>query len=91
PPELRPDHVAADLRALHRPRHESAIVEQPGWKVGVDGHRLELSAQSGESPRDPFAALRALCAAWWPNGGGEPTVHPCDDQAESALHTLHLG
>ncbi|GAA4865445.1 HAD-IIA family hydrolase [Saccharopolyspora rosea] len=91
PPELRPGHVAADLRALHRPRPESAIAEQPGWKVRVDGHRLELSAQSGESPLDPFAALRALCATWWPNGDGSPTVHACDDQAESALRTLDLG
>ncbi|GAA0518657.1 HAD-IIA family hydrolase [Saccharopolyspora thermophila] len=87
-PDQRPDHVAADLRALHRPAAESAIAEQPGWKVRVDGDALELSTQPGEAG-DALAALRTLCAAWWPTAAGPVAVRGVDERAQDALR--HLG
>ncbi|MER2092609.1 MAG: HAD hydrolase-like protein, partial [Saccharopolyspora rectivirgula] len=91
PPEQRPDHVAADLRALHEPREASAIAEQPDWKVRVGSDALELTCRSGEPEPDPLGALRALCAAWWEVGGGPTPVRGADVRAEEALRRLGLG
>jgi glycerol-1-phosphatase len=90
PPELRPDHVAADLAALHRSAEESRIGEQSAWKVRADNGTLELAANSGEEVDDAVSALRALCAAWWSTGSGKVNVRAEDRQAAAALQELGL-
>lgn len=89
PVESRPDHVAADLAALHRPSEESAIAEQATFKVRVEDSTLVLAAQSDEVT-DVLPALRALCAAWWPVGSGPVGVRGDDAQADAVLHRLGL-
>ncbi|QUH04335.1 HAD-IIA family hydrolase [Saccharopolyspora erythraea] len=87
-PDKRPDHVAADLSALHRPGAESAIAEQPEWKVRVDDTGLELASNSGKD--DPLGALRTMCAVRWRQGSGAVVVRGADPHADSALRTLGL-
>lgn len=94
-PEYRPDHVAADLMALHRPVSESAIHEHPAWHVEVQETGLELSAVSasvtnGSVTDREVDALRALCAAWWKVGSGAVEVRAKDSSAAEALQGLGL-
>lgn len=89
PPELRPGHIAEDMRALLRPSAESAVGEHEAWKVRVGERALELSANSAASA-DRLTALRALCAAWWPVGSGRIAVQAGDARAEQALRELGL-
>ncbi|GAA2789420.1 HAD-IIA family hydrolase [Saccharopolyspora taberi] len=88
-PEQRPQHVSADLGALHRPSAESFITEQPGWKVRVDDSGVELGANSGDD--DVLSALRAVCSAWWRHGSGPVAVRAADARADAALQELGLG
>nr|WP_228047166.1 HAD-IIA family hydrolase [Saccharopolyspora sp. HNM0983] len=82
---MRPDHVAADLGALHLPGAESRIQENSAWQVTVEDDRLRLSGSG-----DPLAALRALCAVWWAAGGGSPVLQPEDADAEQVLEKLNI-
>jgi HAD superfamily hydrolase (TIGR01450 family) len=86
PAELRPRYLAADLSGLLRPLSEVEIGKQPDWDVEVDGPTLTVTGSG-----DPLALLRALCAAWWPAGGGPVAVHPTDDAAMAALAALDIG
>jgi glycerol-1-phosphatase len=90
-PELRPDHVAADLAALHRAAADSAIGEHPAWKARVDGSGLELNANAGEGGHDALTALRTLCGVWWSVGSGPVKIRAGDPQAAAALRELRLG
>lgn len=87
-PGMRPDYLAEDLGALHRPPEVSAVAEQPGWKVRVQGCALELAATSERVDEDRLSALRALCAAWWPAGSGPVQVRADDPLAASALRRM---
>lgn len=99
PPELRPEHIAADLRALHRPAAESRVVEQAGWKVRIDENALLLERNGsledsgsldGGDASEALPALRALCAAWWQVGCGAVDVRADDASAAAALRELGL-
>ncbi|HEY4021761.1 MAG TPA: HAD-IIA family hydrolase [Pseudonocardiaceae bacterium] len=89
PAELRPTYLAADVRGLLRPSAEVRIGPQEGWRVEVGPGRLRASADrrpaSGEE-----GLLRALCAAWWPVGGGPVDVAASDDVTSAALSALGL-
>ncbi|MEJ5914242.1 HAD-IIA family hydrolase [Pseudokineococcus sp. 1T1Z-3] len=66
-PEQRPDHLGADLGALHEPAAR-VIADDEGWRCGDavvrrDGERLV--AREGGTPLD---LLRAACAARWDLG-----------------------
>lgn len=89
PIDSRPDHVALDLRALHRPGAATAVRDDASWKVGLDEHGL-LLASADERDAEPMAALRAMCAVWWRAGSGPISVRPDDEPARAALHTLGL-
>lgn len=91
PAEYRPDYLAADLTALHRPGADSLIGEQRAWEVKVEGGRLGLLAHDAEAATDEVAALRALCAAWWAAGSGPVEVRAGDETAEQVLRELGLG
>lgn len=85
PPEQRPDLVAADLGALADEPGAVQVGSQPAWSVARSGHGLSLSGDG-----DPVAALRALCAAHWSDGGGPVTVTANDAGAAVALRALRL-
>jgi HAD superfamily hydrolase (TIGR01450 family) len=87
-PELRPDHIGADLGALLRPAEETAVAPRDGWHVGGDGPILTLF---GTGTPDPVDALRALCAAHWARGGGVARVTADGAAAQEALRALGLG
>ena len=87
-PEQRPQHVAADLAALHQPAAESLITDQPGWKVLIDDAGIELGSNSGEDGE--LSALRALCAAWWQRSSGSVAVRAADAHADAVLRRLAL-
>ncbi|HEY3608208.1 MAG TPA: HAD-IIA family hydrolase [Pseudonocardiaceae bacterium] len=84
-PGQRPRYVAADLQAIQRPAADLEIRAHPDWPVD---DRLRLRYQ-GSNP-DPLDALRALCAAWWPEHNGPAAVQPEDEAARAALATLKL-
>ncbi|RKT90152.1 HAD-superfamily subfamily IIA hydrolase, TIGR01457 [Saccharopolyspora antimicrobica] len=86
--QMRPDHVAADLRGLLQAPAEIAIGAQDGWQVRVEDSGLELSRADGEA--DALAALRALCAAWWAVSSGAVEVRAADEHAKAALRELGL-
>ncbi|MCA1190220.1 MULTISPECIES: HAD-IIA family hydrolase [unclassified Saccharopolyspora] len=93
PVELRPEHIADDLRGLHLPHEVSAVGDQPDWKVRVADGVLELSAasdrpESSGTREHALGALRALCAAWWPVGSGQVTVRSADSTSTDALRRL---
>ena len=82
----RSRYVAADLRGIERDDIEIKAGED--WQVDVtDG---QLSLRHNGSGNDPLGALRALCAAWWPEHGGPVTVRPLDEAATAAVNTLGL-
>ncbi|MBV8931894.1 MAG: HAD-IIA family hydrolase [Kutzneria sp.] len=86
PAGLRPRYVAADLGGLFRPSAEVEIGEQPGWRVQTSDDTLTVTGSG-----DPIALLRALCAAWWPVGGGQVEPCPTNEGAKAALATLNIG
>ena len=86
PAELRPRYLSADLSGLLHPLSEVEIGKQPDWDVQVDDGTLTVTG-SGE----PLVLLRALCAAWWPAGGGAVTVRAGDDASITALAALNIG
>lgn len=91
PPELRPNHVAGDLRALREPVDRSLITAQPQWTVRSDGPlTLAAGPSAGIDDVDAVAALRALCAAHWSTGAGPIEVCPADSVAADALRRLEL-
>jgi glycerol-1-phosphatase len=83
PAARRPTYVAADLRGVEAA--DTAIAAQPGWRVDVAGDLLTLTGAG-----DDVAALRALCAAWWPGGGGPMRVNPVGDAAAAVVAGLGL-
>lgn len=86
---MRPDHVAADLGALHLPAEDSRVRENPAWNVVVEGDRLRLSC-GDRSVADPLTALRTMCAVWWAAGGGTPILRAEDAQAEKVFEELDI-
>ncbi|GAA4615021.1 HAD-IIA family hydrolase [Saccharopolyspora hordei] len=87
-PDMRPDHVAADLRGLLQAPEEVAIGAQPGWQARVADGVLELARSAPEA--DALAALRTLCATWWATSSGPVEVRAADEHAKAALHELGL-
>ncbi|MGH3872421.1 MAG: HAD-IIA family hydrolase [Pseudonocardiaceae bacterium] len=88
PPEQRPDHLGADLRALRGTLDKTRIQLRPGWRVDpVDG---TLLLHSNGTSGDPLDALRTLCAAWWAGHTGPVEVRACDAAATAALVALGL-
>jgi glycerol 3-phosphatase-2 len=85
PPDQRPDYLAPDLRALFADAEELCPGPQRGWQVTIADGAL-LLAGSG----DPYAALRAMCAAHWAAGGGALRTAAANDGAAQALGTLGL-
>lgn len=83
PSDQQPDYLAPDLRALFTDAENLRPGPQPDWQVTLDDRALLLAGAG-----DPFAALRAMCAAHWANGGGPVRVVAADDGAADALHTL---
>jgi HAD superfamily hydrolase (TIGR01457 family) len=79
----RPTYVAADLRDIAT--DGTRIAPQPDWRV--DGDTL---AYVGDGTPEPFAALRALCAAWWASEDAPAAVRPLDDAARAAVERLGL-
>ncbi|MDN5857213.1 MAG: HAD-IIA family hydrolase [Pseudonocardia sp.] len=86
PPGQRPDLVAADLAALAEGPETARIAPQEGWSVAQAADSLVLSGDG-----DPIAALRALCAAHWPLGGGPVDVTADGAGAAGALRVLRPG
>lgn len=89
-PGLRPDYLAGDLRALHRPASESAIDTQAMWTVRGDEFYIELVTSGDAHIDDPLPALRALCAFRWSQGCGPIEVRAGDSFAEVMLGKLGL-
>lgn len=87
PPELRPDHVAADLDGLTARPEDLAFGPRAGWEVGVPESGALVLAGTGS---DPVDALRALCAAHWAAGGGPVNITADGDDAGAALRSLGL-
>ena len=88
PPNLRPHYVAADLTAIKSGPDDVRIAPQPDWQATVtdDGLRLRYTGQ--DQHPGPLAALRALCAAWWPDHSGPAAIHPDDEQATAVVRAL---
>jgi HAD superfamily hydrolase (TIGR01450 family) len=76
PPEQRPTYIGADLAVL---------TQDPG----TDGWTVSDGVLTGDG--EPVAALRALCAAHWADGGGPATLRAGDAAARRALDRLGLG
>ncbi|HKN96615.1 MAG TPA: HAD-IIA family hydrolase [Pseudonocardiaceae bacterium] len=85
PVSQRPTYVAADLRGVAAQVDDNAIAAQPGWRVEITHDTLTLSGDG-----DDIAALRALCAAWWPGGGGPVRVRPLGGAAAGVVSRLGL-
>ncbi len=88
PPGQRPDYLAPDLRGLFAGPADLRPGPRPGWLVTVTGEGLLLVGSAGDT--DPYAALRAMCAAHWAGGGGPVRVTAADDGAAAALRVLGL-
>lgn len=92
PPESRPDHIGADLRALRRSAVELTPGPRPGWSVRPVGRdTLVLAVDPSSGAADPLDALLALCGAHWARGGGPVWVHAADPVAQVAVQALDLG
>ncbi|MGH8572363.1 MAG: HAD hydrolase-like protein, partial [Gammaproteobacteria bacterium] len=88
PPEQRPIHVGADLRALRGSLDKTRIRAQSGWRV--DSADCTLLLHRDGDGGDPLDALRALCAAWWAERAGPVGVRACDAAAAAALVAVGL-
>lgn len=83
--EQRPRYLGADVHALLEAADSSAIAQMPGWKADADGDTLEVAGDG-----DTLDLLRTLCACWWAEHEGLPTLRPCSEGARSALAELRL-
>ncbi|MDQ4010373.1 MAG: HAD-IIA family hydrolase [Actinomycetota bacterium] len=88
PPEQRPVHVGADLRALRGSLDRTRIRAQSGWRVDSAGDTLLLHRDGAAG--DSLDALRTLCAAWWAENAGPVRVRACDAAAAAALVAMGL-
>jgi len=88
PTNQRPQYVANDLAGMQTPLVELKIIEQTAWQVEAKTTGLHLHYAGKEPNPAPLPALRALCAAWWPNHTGPAKIHPEDPQAELAHQQL---
>lgn len=84
-PEQRPRYLGADVHALLDEAGRSAIAEMPGWKANADGDTLEVDGDG-----DTLDLLRTLCARWWAERDGAPTLHARSEGARRALAELRL-
>lgn len=94
PAGQRPTHIGADLRALHHDADRLAIIEQPAWRVAVDGSAVTVESH-GEAGRpsddDGLSVVRAVAAAVWDAGvDGRVTVVAGDEAAREALRGWSL-
>jgi glycerol 3-phosphatase-2 len=91
PPSARPRYLADDVTALKHPIGDLVIVgEQAPWQVTLRGATLHLRSPATAVGQSAAAALRALCAAWWPIGSGEPAVVADDARSRDVLERLGL-
>lgn len=89
PPELRPDHIGADMGALRRPPAELTPGPRPGWSVRPGGDdSLVLAATAPDA--EALDALLALCGVHWGRGGGPVQVQAADPAARAAMAALGL-
>jgi hypothetical protein len=80
PPHQRPTHLATDLAGLF-----TVDSGTEGWQVQRRGAGLELGGAGA-----PIAALRALSAAAWREGGQRPAITASSPAALAALRALGL-
>ncbi len=102
PAPLRPTYLGADLGAVDRETGSTEPATGAPWRVERAGNGLTLGHEGPGNGHggpedvhdgpgdDAVAALRALCAVHWADGGGPVTVHPADDTAATALRALGL-
>lgn len=88
PPEQRPVHVGADLRALRGSLEKTRIRAQSGWRVDSADRTLLLHRDGAGG--DPLDALRTLCTVWWAEHAGPVGVRACDAAAAAALVAVGL-
>lgn len=87
----RPTYLAADLGALDQDVELLRASSKSPWQVGKDGAVLTLGwADDDRQSPDPVAALRALCAVHWADGGGPVNVRPDGRVSAEALRWLGL-
>jgi len=93
PRELRPTFLAADLDGLFDPAAAIPIAAEPvGWRTVADGADVTLQS-AGAGAGSAVAALRALCAAAWPQvdaSGRAPRLRADGAAAAAALAALDL-
>ncbi|WP_028935428.1 HAD-IIA family hydrolase [Pseudonocardia spinosispora] len=85
----RPTYLAADLGALAEDADLLRPSARSAWQVEKDHAGLTLSWAGDETP-DAVAALRALCAVHWAEGGGPVDVRPDGRAAAEVLRSLGL-
>jgi glycerol 3-phosphatase-2 len=85
----RPRYVSADLRGVMQSPGDVEIAAHPDWQVEVTG-TAEVTLRHSGTAKDPLTALRALCTAWWANGGGAVSVRALDDEAKAVVAALSL-
>ncbi|HEX3790253.1 MAG TPA: HAD-IIA family hydrolase [Pseudonocardiaceae bacterium] len=93
----RPTYLAADLSGALHPADTQRFTESPDWSVHVVDGTLRLTATdpAADGPASAtsgsaLTALRALCAAWWPQGTGPVGVRAEGPAAEAAVSKLGL-
>lgn len=69
PPEQRPRYLGEDVGALLGDTGDVEIAAAGGWRVEVRGDEIEIA---GEGTQMELA--RTLCAVWWAEGGGTPSL-----------------
>lgn len=91
PPGQRPTYIGHDLRALYDNAAALAMVEQPGWRVRVDGATVTVESLRPDSG-DGLSVIRAVARAVWDAGidGHLVQAAPGDDVARQALQRLSL-
>lgn len=97
PPQRRPTMVAADLTALNGQSElaERLVIQaDPSWLVNARADGIELASTGNSTEPDPVAALRAMCAAWWPGSTGRDagtvSVRAADGRSAGVLASLGL-
>jgi glycerol-1-phosphatase len=94
PAKLRPTFVSKDLGGVSQPIGDIEIAAHPDWTAEVGGDDRLTLRHTGDGEPDALAALRTLCAAWWPEHDDskptKPTVDAQDDAAKSAVAELGL-
>jgi glycerol-1-phosphatase len=90
---LRPRYLSADVTAVTGRVADLAIAGQPDWAVALDEHTLSVRwTGDDDRPADPLDLLRALCAAYVPDGDDHRAVDLVarDPVARGALAQLEL-